>query len=97
MKTRYFVGLRQIELDNREELLLEYYLVEEGKERGPVFGIEITGRYESKPQHPFTQEYTGPISDDAGLVRRLAEKLCLGTVTPFTLLEQVDQLLGEYV
>ncbi len=93
MNDRYLTGCRQIELENHDELLLEYYMVKEEKECGTVYGIEITGYRGSECM----REYTGAISADVGLVRRLLEKLYLGTVTPFTLAEQVDQLLELYV
>lgn len=92
MKKLYLVGDQNIELEEREELYLEYFMVEEQKECGAVFGIEITGRRGAE----ITREYTGAISDDVGFVRRLAEKLYLGVVTPITLAEQVDQLLEVF-
>ena len=93
MKKRYLTNCRQIELEDHNELLLEYYMVKEEKECGPVYGIEITGYRGGE----CTREYTGAISEDVGFVRRLLEKLYLGAVTPVTLAAQVDQLLELYV
>lgn len=92
MRKLYLVGGQNVELEENDELFLEYFMVEELKDCGPVFGIEITGRRGAE----LTREYTGAISDDVGFVRRLAEKLYLGVVTPISLVEQVDQLLEVF-
>jgi hypothetical protein len=96
MKKLYLEGTKIMILENDKEVKLDYYLVEDCKERGQqvlLYGIKIVKHLENYLE----MEYTDPISYSKDLVKGIVHKLWCNEVTPYSMLEIVDDLVSDYV
>lgn len=76
------------------DISLQYYLTEEEKDRGrALYGIEVKLESEGKKEI----EWTGAISDCQEKVKEIGERLIRCQVTPYVLLEVVDDLFTQTI
>ncbi len=96
MKKLYLEGTKTIILEDDKEIKLDYYLVEDYKERGQQvlsYGIKIVKHMENYLE----TEYTDPISYSRDIVKGIVHKLWHNEVTLISMLEIVDDLVSESV
>lgn len=95
MKKLYLEGTKTLILEDKKEIKLDYYLVEEFQDRGKeisLYGIKIVKHLENCLE----TEYTEPISYSKDIVKEIVHKLWNNGVTIITMLEVVDDLVSEY-
>lgn len=78
------------EIINEREVMLQYYLINEDED---LYGIEVTLKDDKKEEN----KYTGPISKCEKKVKKLAELLMKCAVTPYVLLEVVDDVYEQEI
>lgn len=96
MKKLYLEGTKIMVLEDKKEVKLDYYLVEDYKDRGqPLlsYGIKIVKHLENCLE----TEYTDPISYSKDLVKEIVHKLWHNEVTIVSMLEVVDDLVSDGV
>lgn len=98
MRNEYLIETRTVADEKGNLLYLHYYLTEEIRPSSalPLYRIGIQKLPVSEPR---TVEivWTPPVTDCRALARGLLEKLIRNAVTPFCLLEVLDDLLSaEY-
>ena len=93
MNTLNLEGTKNLKLDNGNEILLSYYLMEWGKKenREMLYGIQI----EKKDGENIEVENSGCISHSKGFVLELIHKMMENTVTPITMLYIIDDVITE--
>jgi uncharacterized protein DUF6514 len=91
MQALYLMGQKKLELENRNMVKLNYYLVEEQKLKGKLlYGIQVA---QEKPNH-IVVEYTEPLSYSKEYVLNILHRLINHNVLVSTMLETVDDLVG---
>lgn len=95
MRKLYLEGTKRMMLEDNKEVQLDYYLVEDFKDRGhdiSLYGIKIVRHLEDYLE----TEDTEPISYSRDIVKDMVHKLWNNEVTLVTMLEIVDDLVSEY-
>ncbi len=95
MRKLYLEGTKRMMLEDNKEVQLDYYLVEDFKDRGQdisLYGIKIVRHLEDYLE----TEDTEPISYSRDIVKDMVHKLWNNEVTLVTMLEIVDDLVSEY-
>lgn len=95
MKKLYLEGTKTLILDDNKQVKLDYYLVEDLRNRGQeisLYGIKIVKHLDDYLE----TEYTEPISYSRVIVKEMVRKLWVNGVTITTMLEIVDDLVSEY-
>ncbi|MFU0828171.1 MAG: Group-specific protein [Lachnoclostridium sp.] len=95
MKKLYLEGTKTLILDDNKQVKLDYYLVEDLRNRGQeisLYGIKIVKHLDDYLE----TEYTEPISYSREIVKEMVRKLWVNGVTITTMLEIVDDLVSEY-
>ncbi len=96
MRKLYLEGTKIMVMEDNKEVQLDYYLVEDFKERGQdisLYGIKIVKHLENCLE----TEYTDPISYSRDIVKDMVHKLWYNGVTLVSMLEIVDDLVSEYI
>jgi hypothetical protein len=94
MKKLYLEGTKTLIMEDNKEVKLDYFLVEECKDRGQqvlLYGIKIVKHLESYLE----TEYTEPISYSRDDVKNMVHKLWKNEVTLVSMLEIVDDMISE--
>lgn len=94
MKKLYLEGTKTMILEDNKEVQLDYYLVEDYKDRGQdisLYGIKIVKHLENYLE----TEYTDPISYSRDIVKEMVHKLWYNGVTIVSMLEIVDDLVSD--
>jgi hypothetical protein len=94
MRKLYLEGTKTMVLEDNKELKLDYYLVEDYKDRRQevmLYGIKIVQHMENYLE----TECTDPISYSKDTVKEMVHKLCSNGVTLVTMLEVVDDLVTD--
>ncbi len=95
MEKLFLEGTKKIVLEDNNELVFDYYLVEESRsqtEHEKLYGIKI---FQHMKDHLLV-EYSEPISYSKETVKDMIHKLWKNEVTLVTMLEIVDDLVSEY-
>jgi hypothetical protein len=95
MRKLYLEGTKTMVMEDNKEIQLDYYLVEDFKDRGQdisLYGIKIVKHLENYLE----TEDTEPISYSKDIVKHMVQKLWDNGVTLITMLEIVDDLVSEY-
>ncbi len=96
MKKLYLEGTKTMIMEDSKEVQLDYYLVEDYKDRGQdisLYGIKIVKHLDDYLE----TEYTDPISYSRDIVKEMVHKLWYNGVTLVTMLEIVDDLVSDYI
>ncbi len=96
MRKLYLEGTKIMIMEDNKEVQLDYYLVEDYKDRGQdisLYGIKIVKHLENYME----TEYTDPISYSREIVKEIAHKLWDNGVTLISMLEIVDDLVSDYI
>ncbi len=94
MEKLFLEGTKKIMLENEQELIFDYYLVEESRgsrNEEVLYGIKI---FQHMRDHLLV-EYSEPISESKEVVKDMIHKLWKNDVTLITMLEIVDDLVTE--
>lgn len=94
MRKLYLEGTKTMVLEDNKELTLDYYLVEDYKDRRQdvmLYGIKIVQHMEDYLE----TEYTEPISYSKDVVKEMVHKLWCNGVTLVTMFEVVDDLVSD--
>ncbi len=96
MRKLYLEGTKKLVMEDNKEVQLDYYLVEDYKDRGQVislYGIKIVKHMDSYLE----TEYTEPISYSRDIVKDMVHKLCDNGVTLVSMFEIVDDLVSDCI
>lgn len=95
MRKLYLEGTKTMVMEDNKEVQLDYYLVEDFKDRGQdisLYGIKIVKHLEDYLE----TEYTEPISYSRDIVENMVHKLWNNGVTLVSMLEIVDDLVSDF-
>ena len=95
MRKLYLEGTKTMMLEDNKEVQLDYYLVEDFKDRGQDISLYVIKIVKHLEDYLET-EYTEPISYSRDIVKDMVHKLWNNGVTLVTMLEIVDDLVSEY-
>ncbi len=96
MEKLYLEGTKTMILEDNKEVQLDYYLVEDYKDRGQdisLYGIKIIKHLENCLE----AEYTDPISYSRDIVKEMVHKLWHNGVTIVSMIEIVDDLVSDCI
>ena len=96
MRKLYLEGTKTMIMEDNKEVQLDYYLVEDYKDRGQdisLYGIKIVKHLDDCLE----TEYTDPISYSRDIVKEMVHKLWNNGVTLVSMLEIVDDLVSDYI
>ena len=98
MKDITLAGTRTVKYGKNKSMKLMYYFVEEYRGhnyKNPLYGIRIVKCTKQKGKLVKEQEYTGPVSYSKELVWQMMEKMMGNLVTPYSMLEIVDDFITK--
>jgi hypothetical protein len=92
MNKNHLIGTKELTYDNAHKMKLEYFLISEDRERTrSLYGIRIRKTVDARQVET---ETTPALSASRDFVEQMIYKLMVNTVTPMTLYEVVDDLIG---
>ena len=95
MSNKNKLHTRKMYLENKDKMILHYYLIEKQGDSGNIYGIEVE-KYINKPDKCIYECNSVPnISYSPKYTKELLETIANGFVTPISLDVVLDNLMNE--